>query len=165
MLTVLGYVSLFFGSVIYNIVFKDYEIKSMLKYSLIVRILSASIGLIWVLRLNLALGISDLVFTIFTDVIAETLGLAFTNLPSMVLFAKITPHHIEATCFAFLTGTLNLTMVISGFMGSAINSMFVHVTNDDLSNFYILLIVQMICCIIPFFFLDLIPTKKQCEEL
>eukprot|EP00352_Strombidinopsis_acuminata_P006702 CAMPEP_0176356222 /NCGR_PEP_ID=MMETSP0126-20121128/13865_1 /TAXON_ID=141414 ORGANISM="Strombidinopsis acuminatum, Strain SPMC142" /NCGR_SAMPLE_ID=MMETSP0126 /ASSEMBLY_ACC=CAM_ASM_000229 /LENGTH=56 /DNA_ID=CAMNT_0017709229 /DNA_START=685 /DNA_END=855 /DNA_ORIENTATION=- len=56
-------------------------------------------------------------------------------------------------------------MVISGFMGSAINSMFVHVTNDDLSNFYILLIVQMICCIIPFFFLDLIPTKKQCEEL
>lgn len=46
----------------------------------------------------------------------------------MVLFAKITPKRIEATGFAFLTGTSNLTGTIRGFTGTIINSLFVGVT-------------------------------------
>lgn len=46
----------------------------------------------------------------------------------MVLFAKITPKRIEATAFAFLTGTSNLTHTLSGLVGSVVNSMFVGVT-------------------------------------
>jgi hypothetical protein len=34
--------------------------------------------------------------------------IAFSTLPLMALFAKITPKRIEGTIFAFLTGTWNL---------------------------------------------------------
>jgi hypothetical protein len=43
-------------------------------------------------------------------------------LPLMVVFAKITPKRIEATAFAFLTGTYNLRGSLNGVVGSFINS-------------------------------------------
>lgn len=46
----------------------------------------------------------------------------------MVLFAKITPKRIEATCFAFLTGTCNFTGSLRGLIGSYVNKKFVGVT-------------------------------------
>ena len=49
-------------------------------------------------------------------------------LPFMVLFAKITPKRIEATCFAFLTGTCNLISGMRGLVGSIVNETFVGVT-------------------------------------
>ena len=49
-------------------------------------------------------------------------------LPMMVLFAKIIPKNIEATCFAFLTGTSNLMGSLSSFIGAYINDKFVGVT-------------------------------------
>lgn len=40
----------------------------------------------------------------------------------MVLFAKITPENIEATLFAFLTGTFNFAFsVLAPISGSTIN--------------------------------------------
>jgi hypothetical protein len=62
----------------------------------------------FVLRLNLSVGISDLQFTVLMSVFSGTAGLAFSLLPTLILFAKITPHHIEATVFAMLTGAYNL---------------------------------------------------------
>ena len=42
-------------------------------------------------------------------------------LPMMVVFAKITPKRIEATSFAFLTGTSNFTGTLRGLVGSFVN--------------------------------------------
>jgi hypothetical protein len=64
--------------------------------------------------LNLIVGINDLTFVILTSVFSETTSLAFTLLPTLILFAKITPHHIEATVFAMLTGTYNLANSVGG---------------------------------------------------
>jgi len=46
----------------------------------------------------------------------------------MVMFAKITPKRIEATGFAFLTGTSNLAGTLRGLIGTAVNYFFVGVT-------------------------------------
>lgn len=55
-------------------------------------------------------------------------------LPSMALFAKITPRHIEATVFAFLTGVFNFCNTVLGpMMGSLYNYLFVGVSNSDMS--------------------------------
>ena len=51
---------------------------------------------------------SDYLFLFLTDVVFSAIALAFTTLPLMSLFAKITPKRIEGTIFAFLTGTWNL---------------------------------------------------------
>jgi hypothetical protein len=51
--------------------------------------------------------INDLAFVFFTNVISDTLSLAFSYLPTVVLFTKITPFSVEATVFATLTGAYN----------------------------------------------------------
>lgn len=80
----------------------------------------------------------------------------------MVLFAKITPKHIEGTFFAFLTGTSNFTNgVLSPWIGTTINDMFVGVTSEDQSQFHILMIISMVTSFIPFAFLWLVPLKEE----
>jgi hypothetical protein len=59
----------------------------------------------FVLRLNISwLGVDDITFMLFTTAISGTLQECLTRLPTLVLFAKITPNNIEATVFAVLTG-------------------------------------------------------------
>jgi hypothetical protein len=78
--------------------------------------------LIFTLRLNLLFGMNDIAFIVFTSVITDTLSPAFSTMPLLVLYAKITPHHIEATVFAFITGVNNFSMtVLSPMMGAFIN--------------------------------------------
>jgi hypothetical protein len=60
------------------------------------------------MRWNLAMGINDYVFIIFSDVVFGAISTSFGTLPILALFAKITPRRIEGTMFAFLTGTSNL---------------------------------------------------------
>ncbi len=67
-----------------------------------------------VLRVNVALGIDDLVFVLINRIVSDTLGLAFSFLPTVVLFTKITPHYVEATVFATLTGAFNFSVSVGG---------------------------------------------------
>ena len=59
-----------------------------------------------------------------------------STLPTLALFAKITPVKIEGTVFAFLTGTTNLAAnVISPMIGVWINEKYFNVTAEDLSQY------------------------------
>ncbi len=63
-------------------------------------------------------------------------------MPVLVLFAKITPRNIEATVFALFTGLFNLSaIVLSPNVGIVINSLFVHVNNDNLDQYYKLVFI------------------------
>ena len=79
----------------------------------------------------------------------------------MVVFAKITPKRVEATAFALLTGTSNFKYVIKDFVGSSVNGALVGVTTEDLSNYYILVIINTVMSVIPALFLWLLPTKAD----
>ena len=117
------------------------------------------------LRINVKLGIPDLVYIIFTDTIFGALGLAMGTLPMMAMFAKITPKKIECTVFAFLTGTTNLAnTVISPMIGVWINSTFVGVTTKDLKNYSTLCFIVFISSFLSFLVLPLIPLKSQIIE-
>ena len=56
-------------------------------------------------RLNLYLGISDIIFVLFTDVIFDSLTVALKTLPTYAVIAKVVPRGVEGTIFAFMTGT------------------------------------------------------------
>ena len=87
-------------------------------------------------------------------------------MPLLVLFAKITPHHIEATVFAFITGISNLSStVISPWMGAVINDTFVHVGKSNLPDIYILVLISICMMFVPLAFLWLIPSRKELDEL
>lgn len=77
-----------------------------------------------------------MVFIVMTDTIFGVISQAMNLLPTLALFAKITPTKIEGTVFAFLTGTTNLaSSVISPLIGAWINDSFIGVTADNLSNY------------------------------
>lgn len=101
---------------------------------------------------------------IFTDVVSDTLSYCLVLLPLMVLFAKITPKRIEATAFAFLTGTSNFTGTMKGFVGSWVNSTFVGVTQEDLGKYWILAVISLVASVAPLLYLRLLPTRAELEK-
>jgi hypothetical protein len=149
----------------YNKWFKHKEIRTLLKYSLLLSFLSQVLALAFILRLNVTwLGINDVTYILCTTALTDTLLLGLTQLPTLVLFAKITPNHIEATIFAVLTGMFNFVYtVLSPNMGILINKIFVGVTSQELDNFYLLAIIGIVCSLIPWTFIKLIPTKAEVE--
>jgi len=105
----------------------------MMRWSTLLGVLGCLITLVFAMRLNLSLGISDLTFVIVSSLITDTLSTAFSQLPVLVLFAKITPKNIEATVFALFTGVLNLSaIVISPNVGIVVNNLLVGVTLQSL---------------------------------
>jgi hypothetical protein len=132
----------------------------------IMGVVGGFISLIFATRLNLSLGISDLTFVILSSIVTETLSTAFSQMPVLVLFAKITPPNIEATVFALFTGIFNLSaIVISPNMGIIVNKLFVGVTLDNLSEYYKLVFIQLMLSFIPIFLQFLIPMKHEIDEI
>ena len=166
MMNVLGYASVFFGTLLYNMWLKEMEIRDLLRYAVILSVFSSACSGVFAMRWNLLLGISDTAYIATSDVLMSTLALATTQMPTMVLFAKVTPEHIEATCFAFLTGTSNFCNgVLAPLMGSFINDFFVGVSKEDFSKFHYLCAIGLVSQFAPFFFLHLIPTKQEIKDL
>jgi uncharacterized membrane protein YeaQ/YmgE (transglycosylase-associated protein family) len=93
---------------IYERFLKRVEVRTILFFNVIIGIVGAFLAYAFAMRWNLACGINDLSFLFFTAIVFGTFSIAFSTLPIMALFAKITPHRIEGTMFAFLTGTSNL---------------------------------------------------------
>ena len=95
----------------------------MVLYSMLVQVVATFLNFCFAERWNKDIGIDDLLFLIFTDIVFSVIVTLLYTLPIMALFAKITPAKIEGTIFAFLTGTMNLaSAVISPGMGTFINN-------------------------------------------
>ena len=108
MLILIGQFCLVISVLIYEAFLKTVEVRTLLFYNVIFKITGAFLALAFAERWNLAWGINDYFFLIFTDVVFATIATAFHNLPIMGMFAKLTPKKVEATMFAFFTGTMNL---------------------------------------------------------
>ncbi len=81
----------------------------------------------------------------------------------MVLFAKLIPANIESSMFALLTGLMNFSNIFaSKMLGNYINTFF-GITEDNLTDLWMLYVVQIGCCIIPAFFICLLPNKMAVE--
>lgn len=106
-----------------------------------VGLLFAPFSFIFIFRINIKYGIPDVPLLLFSEVVQETLSMAFIFLPLSVLFAKICPKHIEATCFALLAGISNFKGTFRGWIGSIINDNFVKVSKDDLSKYWVLVVI------------------------
>jgi hypothetical protein len=66
MLTVLGFVTLLLGTMIYNKYFKEFEVRTLLEYNICIGWVGCLIGIIFALRLNKLMGINDIFFVVFT---------------------------------------------------------------------------------------------------
>lgn len=78
MLTLLGFVTLLLGTMAYERFLKNYEVRKLMEWNILIGILGTFINLIFAMRLNLVLGISDIAFVIVSSVITDTLSTAFS---------------------------------------------------------------------------------------
>jgi hypothetical protein len=132
LLTLLGAIGFLAAIIIYKTWLSEIEVRIIIKYSIFISIFGNFMDLILILRVNLSLGIPDVVLAAFNTSFISTIVMALSHLPPMVLFAKFTPAHVEATMFAFLTSILNLSHFGGKGLGLLINSA-VGVSNNNLS--------------------------------
>ena len=78
MFGVLGYMSLALGTMFYNLYLKEHEVRTLLRYACYISMFGAILSFGFVMRWNLLIGLNDLFFIVFTDVVLGTLGLAYT---------------------------------------------------------------------------------------
>ena len=117
------------------------------------------------MRINQKMGIDDLYYIIFTTFFSDTVSLAFSLLPTITLFAKITPHHIEATVFAMLTGAYNLSNnVLSPLFGSLFTRQL-GVDSEHLDKYPSLIMIQIFFICFTFLYIMLLPTRKEIDNL
>lgn len=89
MITLLGFAALLISSLIYNCGLKNFEERNLLAFASLVYLFGSLGTLLYVL--DLTLGINPFVFVALTSTVTDTIFLALSNLPSMVLFAKLIP--------------------------------------------------------------------------
>ncbi len=157
MLALFGFAALMLSSLLYNWCFKNVEERILLSLAMIVNFLGSVMTLVYVLEKTG--GIPPFVFLALTSTVTDTIFLAMSNLPSMVLFAKLIPSQIESSMFAVLMGLLNLShTVLAKLLGNFYNS-FVGVSNDNLGDIWKLYCIACGLTILPLAFVWLLPTK------
>jgi hypothetical protein len=162
MLGVVGQVTSVFGTMYYEAYLKDLEVRRVLYWSTVFSVISSISQYAFAVRFNVLIGINDIVFILLTDTAFGVISLAMNTLPTLALFAKITPTKIEGTVFAFLTGTTNLAnSVLSPMVGVWLNDKFVGVTADDLSKYKDLCLIGIVSSVLGFLILPLIPLKSD----
>lgn len=112
-------------------------------------------------RWNLEIGISDLVFLLFTDVVFSILGVVFFALPVFSLIAKVTPPKVEGTVYATLSGMADFAFgVLSPLVANILNSELVGVTKSKMKDYPYLILITLVGSMLAFLSVPLIPTKK-----
>ena len=159
MLTLIGYAATFVSSVMYNWCFKNYEERTLLAFAMAANTFGSIMTLIYVLGL---IGeIPPLVFVICTSTVTDTVYLALSQMPSMVLFAKLIPSQIESSMFALLMGLLTLSYyTISKLIGNGYNKIF-NVSKDNMEDIWKLYVIETIGCALPLAFIWLLPSKQE----
>jgi hypothetical protein len=89
MLSVLGSICLFASTFMYSGLLKELPIRSMMAIACLLNFIGASTTVLYVK--DITFGMSPLAFVVLTSTVTDTLVLAFTMLPAMVLFAKLIP--------------------------------------------------------------------------
>ena len=165
MLGTIGQFTSILGTMFYENQLKDIEVRTVLYWSTIVSVVSSMCQYCFVMRWNTYIHVPDMAFILVTDTIFSVISMAMGTLPTLALFAKVTPAKIEGTVFAFLTGTTNLANnVISPMIGVWINQKFVGVTADDLSKYKYLVLIGLATSALGFLILPLIPLKSDIER-
>jgi hypothetical protein len=162
MLGLVGQVTGIFGTMMYEQLLKDIEVRTIMFWSTLFGVISSFSQFAFASRWNTVVGIPDIAFILMTDTVFGVISLAMNTLPTLALFAKITPKKIEGTVFAFLTGTCNLAnTLLSPMVGVWINETFVGVTADDLSHYRELCMAGLAMSFLGFLILPLIPLKND----
>ena len=142
---------MFFGTILYNVLLDQNEVRTMVVIACFVNLFGAVMSLLFVR--NILLGMSPYLFTLFSTAVSEILYILFITLPSEVLFPKLIPTNIETSMFSITAGITNFGNLVMGKqLGNFVN-LFFDVERENLEDLWKLYVIQCICCLLPLFFI------------
>ncbi|KAL7253451.1 hypothetical protein ACSBR1_007897 [Camellia fascicularis] len=108
------------------------------------------------------MGMPDSVYVVVFSGLLEVMCF-FKILPFSVLVAQLCPPGCEGSLMAFLTSSIALAFIVSGYLGVALAS-YVGVTGNDFSGLSRGLIVQAACTLLPLFWSSCIPNVPKTKR-
>ena len=106
LLSILNYVGIVIGTIIYLQLLRQVEVWKLIFASLVIRVVITVATLVNVLRINLRWGITDMQVNMVLIFFNHANVVCLAILPMTVLMTYIIPKNIEASMFALLTAAL-----------------------------------------------------------
>ena len=114
---VVGSLSMVLGTVVYTSVFKHWPYRRIIATTQAALVAVSFLDLLWVLRLNSALGVPDPAF-LFGDKVLERVVHRLNTMPFLIFAAKLCPPSVEASMFALFMGLSNFGSAAGDYFGS-----------------------------------------------
>lgn len=151
------------GVVLFQSMLKDKPFRAILLWSTIVSTLLGLTQLILIFRWNVKWGIPDGAFCIGESAILSVIGWINT-MPILVLASRLCPKGMEGTIYAFIMSVNNLGGIVGSQIGAVLTAML-GVTEHNLDNFWLLVLICNASTVLPLFFIGWIPQDDpQAEE-
>ncbi len=115
---VIGYGSTVAGGIAYQVFMSRMRFRSVLLVTTVLSSLAGASDLFIVTRANIALGIPDKAAYIMGEAIVEPVLGMLNWIPISALLAKVVPHGMEGSTFAFLAGVGNFSSMIRELSGA-----------------------------------------------
>ena len=144
----------------------EWETQTITIMCIFLMVISSFANMALCLRWNIAIGISDMTFVVFTGTTFLPMLMAFYIVPPFVLIAKITPAHVEATIFSFAASVINAGIHFLGkYTGLAWNKAFFGITTENLEeNFWKLCLLEMCFALVCLVYIPLLPTWEEVRK-
>lgn len=161
MVHAIGALASIVGVLIYHKLLKDYPFRKLLFSVQLVYGLSGFLDLIFILRWNLVLGLPDYLFVVMEECVSRVVS-RVRWMPMIVLSTTLCPIGIEGTFFALLMSIDSLGALSSKWGGSVILHIF-HVTRNDFTNLWLVILIRNLLRFATLGFIFLIPNAARLD--
>ncbi|PWA97891.1 Biopterin transport-related protein BT1 [Artemisia annua] len=151
----IGSIGSLLGAILYQYNLKDHPFRALLFWTQLIFGLSGMLDLVFILRLNLKLGIPDYFFAVIDESVFQLIG-RLKWMPLLVLSSQLCPPGIEGTFFALLMSIDNFGRMSSTWLGGLLLHVL-NVTRTQFDNLWLAILIRNILRITPLCFLFLVP--------
>ncbi|KAJ9549663.1 hypothetical protein OSB04_022206 [Centaurea solstitialis] len=151
----IGSVGSLLGAILYQYGLKTHPFRALLFWAQLFFGLSGMLDLVFILRLNLKLGLSDYLFAVIDESMFQLVG-RLKWMPLLVLSSQLCPPGIEGTFFALLMSIDNFGLMSSTWLGGLLLHVL-NVTRTRFDNLWLAILIRNVLRIAPLAFLFLVP--------
>jgi hypothetical protein len=152
-------ISSLFGIVLYNQKLKSIPIRTIFKWTCILKTLVGIFPLILVTHANRIIDVPDICIAVIDDIVLSILY-QISFIPILVLAAQKCPTGLEGILYATIISGNNLSINIGRLLGGLLTQM-ADITANNFTNLPLLIILTNLSGLIPLMFLHFIPDKKN----
>jgi len=116
---VAGSLALVGGTVLYSTHFQHWSFRRITSAAILLHVAVNLLDLVWVMRLNVSIGLPDHAFLVGDEVISDFVS-RFISMPMHIYAAKLCPPGVEASVFALFMGLMNLGKYAGTYLGSSL---------------------------------------------